>query len=1333
MPPAPPAAEHPTVPDRDARVFIAYDFEIGGMLPNNLARVSESPPAGYDVDWPGAPGGLTQGAIWKNIVQPKITQCDRLLAFVDLPNANVGFEVGYGLGLRKMVALARLSPTLAPWLRQPPLHGFLCPLLETPAQVRAQVGSPGENWIQLATAPTGGPGVLVLCPGRTGAAFLEMLPSEWGWRTLPEAGWDLHALPEQLSGVGLVVWVIAPHNEGPSGRDGRENAALSVIAGYAEARGEIELRVVQDANARVVVDVVASRAEFSTPDGFLRRLEALKAEWDAKQAPRAAGATAAPTAPERPKIDPLPPDDWSDMPARFIGRQLQLNDFGEALEGLRHRALTGQPPQGSRAVKVIWVHGFGGMGKSWFLHRARLQAGDDVRALIVDWDSPVWRLPLTGEPKCAADLFETIAHRLVQKCGDPAADPYWTAKERVRTHFDDHRRLRDRFEGQLTLATTPERLDSSTLRMLQNERVWVDDPTKRTRNLDALRRDPDRCQALFVGWCHETARDVDPAVVEPDRLLVDGLRESLRLAAREHPLILLFDTCEVLSADLDRWVRTLLALLCRDETPLLVLIGSRLDPDVAVPAGVREGWQIELPRERFRSVPFNELVRFSVEEIADAVSRTSRPDQRERGALAERLHRVTRGVPLAVRALLDDLAERGRDESFLDELIEGDDDELTDEREAVRRVVGTVARRMLYHLNLDRRPEREDDLRDIVALAILQRADPDVLGQLWTGRRVRNRLRDLGARYALVSGGDLHATVRDYLRRSWRDEAERPPVFDEVLATVEQAVASLPPPTDREGISDSLVRRTLLANLQTWRDGDRAVPELARSLTVALAYEDGTDDLQSLLSELPLAGKSVEDARKLWRKSEADRPDHGRVVAWLRGVRDRSSPWSEREEACLALIDGLATLRREITQIQAPTVLSRLKSAVAHFGAESVPQKRRVGEAFLSIATTLDPSRSHDERFLIETEEGYLLASQLGSNEAFCFNNLGNLFKNHLGRYTDAERAYLKAVELDPKLAYPHNGLGNLYRNHLGRYADAEKAYRMAVVLDPKSASQHNGLGNLYQDHLGLYADAERAYLKAIDVDPKLALPHNGLGNLYTSHLGRYADAERAYLKAVELDPKFASPHNNLGNLYQDHPGRYADAERAYLKAVELDSKLAVAYANLGELYGFHLERYEEAERAYLKALELDPKEGYAYAGLAWLRLHHEGDVARARESAQQAVAADPRSVPGRLANLAVLTWDRGWNDSRLLMPDWLADAPGGFAGHNRWFLTALFRRVRAQGGLTTLAEMLGAVSHRRDWKPWSEAVSALAAGDGPEACTSDEAKSLYEALSSPA
>ena len=112
-----------------------------------------------------------------------------------------------------------------------------------------------------------------------------------------------------------------------------------------------------------------------------------------------------------------------------------------------------------------------------------------------------------------------------------------------------------------------------------------------------------------------------------------------------------------------------------------------------------------------------------------------------------------------------------------------------------------------------------------------------------------------------------------------------PLVFDEVLIAVEKAVESLPRPPVRR--APRIARATdpagQPANLAQSAIG--AVPELARALTVALAYEEGADDLQALLSELPLVGKELEEARKLWRRSEAGRPGPDRVVAWLRGVR----------------------------------------------------------------------------------------------------------------------------------------------------------------------------------------------------------------------------------------------------------------------------------------------------------------------------------------------------------------------------------------------------------------------------------------------------------------
>ncbi|HWR00413.1 MAG TPA: tetratricopeptide repeat protein [Chlorobaculum sp.] len=275
-------------------------------------------------------------------------------------------------------------------------------------------------------------------------------------------------------------------------------------------------------------------------------------------------------------------------------------------------------------------------------------------------------------------------------------------------------------------------------------------------------------------------------------------------------------------------------------------------------------------------------------------------------------------------------------------------------------------------------------------------------------------------------------------------------------------------------------------------------------------------------------------------------------------------------------------------------------------------------EAF-AVALKLYADCEHNDGWF---EKVYMKAVELFPDQAWPWYNLGNLLKDHPGRYAEAEAAYRRAIEIDETNAWPWNGLGILLQVHLGRYAEAEVAYKRAIELDETNAWSWNMLGNLLQGQLGRYAEAEMAYKRAIELDETNAWPWNGLGILLQVHLGRYAEAEVAYKRAIELDETNAWPWNGLGNLLQSHLGRYTEAEAAYKRAIELDETNFRPWNGLGILFKEHLDRYAEAEVAYRRAIELDETDARAWNGLGNLQ-EHLGRYTEAEVAYKRAIELD--------------------------------------------------------------------------------------------------------------
>jgi tetratricopeptide (TPR) repeat protein len=857
--------------------------------------------------------------------------------------------------------------------------------------------------------------------------------------------------------------------------------------------------------------------------------------------------------PERPRDIPPHPDDTFAGAEAFIGRESLLGLAADAVDGLMERFRLGTPLTGARGIRLIWAHGFGGMGKSWFLHRIRSLAEGQhpqIRSLIVDWDKPIWLAPLTSEPRVALEVFDLLAVRLMQRFGVDAADEYWLAKARVEGASAAHKQAMDRFEGQVHLAGTAasEPVESHLRQLLDAENLWNKDPVRRARNIESLREDRVRYRNLFGAWCRETG-ETDSCVICPSRERAEGLRDAFRRAMKSHPLIVILDTCEVLSDDLDGWLRELFVPLFREPTPLLVLVGSRLRPDLHQDQG-KFGWVPESPSGVLRVEDFGELCRFTVHEIKSALGKLRRPVSADAAQIAEVLHHVTLGIPLAVRGLLD-LHEDG--DPVLQDLSALDDDDIPlSERDAVRRVIGLVADRFL--LNLQNHPEREDDLRDIIALAILPTFDHATMKAYWGNQAPKERLRDLARRYSLVSDGDLHPSVRNYLRRHWRIEENCPAVFGEVVDQLSghSAKVAVPATTPAERVA----MRAAELNLRSWTDGDEIVGDIARTLCLARLYEADGQLLESLLAELPLAGPANSTSRKLWHRDEEAGATDRAIVDWLRNQSQSSKAWTEEERAALDLLDGIETASRYVEPKVALAAIGMLERGMEFFGLETVPRANDVGEAYFDCAHVLDPTpptKVDSAEWIEFSILGYERAISCHYLESVACNNVANLYRK-LGEPEKAEQAYLKAIELDPNYATPHNGLGYLFQYYLGEPEKAEQAYLKAIELDPKDAYPHNGLGYLFQYHLGEPEKAEQAYLKAIELDPKSAYPHSGLGDLYLESQ-RWADASASFIRGATLGIKSGSGQRGLAWVALLSRDDFTEARQWAEQAAAIDAK----------------------------------------------------------------------------------------------------------------------------------------------------------------------------------
>jgi hypothetical protein len=265
------------------RVFVVWDFSIPG-LELILSAVDRRQPQGFDVFIPGLKNRLSAGEIFRTVIVPQVQKSDRVLVITDRPNANVAFETGIALGFGKQVSLVHFGPVPG-WLEKSGLRGHIVNEVSSAETIRESIQSPNCWYTPKAVEPVPEYGTTLFLSQRhyIGATLREeqrAVDPTWLAPPDPVAVEDLHKSFRQ---VARVVWSIASYPEGTDIRDGAENSANGLVAGWFYARAFAQfgdeaverLVVLKEKASRVVLDVLPVVRDFGTLDEYVDLLGAV--------------------------------------------------------------------------------------------------------------------------------------------------------------------------------------------------------------------------------------------------------------------------------------------------------------------------------------------------------------------------------------------------------------------------------------------------------------------------------------------------------------------------------------------------------------------------------------------------------------------------------------------------------------------------------------------------------------------------------------------------------------------------------------------------------------------------------------------------------------------------------------------------------------------------------------------------------------------------------------------------------------------------------------------------------------------------------------------------
>jgi SAM-dependent methyltransferase len=220
-------------------IFFAYDFK-STSLKESLREICKAPGGQFD-----ALGLDREAQTIYQLVWNRIAKADRLVAVLgDVPNVNVGFELGLALGLGKRVSVICWgSPKRHNWVgKTPPFCNFPTPGIVDASGLLDHIEGDGIWTPKTAEhlekfkepLPAGGVTYFVCPRGKWGSFYRRL--QQMSFQPPRMLNFSLDEMPEAFDQMGRLIWVLPPILDGDSDANSDENAGNAVVAGWTVGR-----------------------------------------------------------------------------------------------------------------------------------------------------------------------------------------------------------------------------------------------------------------------------------------------------------------------------------------------------------------------------------------------------------------------------------------------------------------------------------------------------------------------------------------------------------------------------------------------------------------------------------------------------------------------------------------------------------------------------------------------------------------------------------------------------------------------------------------------------------------------------------------------------------------------------------------------------------------------------------------------------------------------------------------------------------------------------------------------------------------------------------------